>query len=346
MKPATPRSEHRISGRIISCAWLLLFAAALPARAQAAAATPPAPATVSGSALIALADSLWARASETGAVPDNLPLILPDASQIEVSAALAFNLFLATINLWQTDGSFPASVLLPSTPPAPPQLDPRDILPRPSDPSRLPTRQLAAASLIAQCPAIAQWAFRVGGLPTAVWIDGERYSAGEFLVAMAQFIQQASRRSAFPASLLIPRCVAPRSWPSAGPAASAQAAPPASLPVLVTPQPPGEAAPPAQPRFSLLPHTGTKVSGFVDLVGEYSGPPPKFVAFLIDGKDRYLTNSQPYSYRWRLEGVAPGEHRVTARAFGQPDEVLAEASIVLLVVPASKADRARAENEF
>jgi hypothetical protein len=309
---------------------------ALPA--GAAFGQPPlVQAFVPGPSLIALADSLWAEVSETGVVPEMMRLTLAAGREEEIAAPLAFSLLVATINLWRGQGLFPSQVLLPPAVPAPPQLDPQDILPRPSDPGRLPARQLAAASLMYQCPAVGQWILRTGALPTAVWIDGERYSAAEFFTAMAQLIQQASRRDRLPASLTVRRCAAPRSWsaeprPAAGPgpAVAAIPAPPVS--------PPTSPRAPRGPRLTLLPHTGTKVAGSVSLLAAYSGePPPMFVTFSIDGEQRYLTNSQPYSYVWSLHDVTPGEHRATVRAFAKRDEVLAEASVVLLVTAPAEA---------
>jgi hypothetical protein len=87
-------------------------------------------------------------------------------------------------------------------------------------------------------------------------------------------------------------------------------------------RPPVMALQPATPRLvkptlTLFPAPGGKVTGVVDLVVSYSGPPADFITFAVDGQTKGITNSPPYGYRWDAGKAKPGKHQVTVKAYGE-----------------------------
>jgi len=104
---------------------------------------------------------------------------------------------------------------------------------------------------------------------------------------------------------------------------------------MMPPLLPEEATPRlAAPKLTLLPTPGSKVSGVVDLVVGYSGPPAEFVTFGVDGQTRAITNAPPYGYRWDVTKLKPGKHEVTVKAYGESNvEIVAQVSSYAVVAP-------------
>jgi hypothetical protein len=102
-----------------------------------------------------------------------------------------------------------------------------------------------------------------------------------------------------------------------------------------------------RPRLEIFPPPGEEVSGIVELVASYSGPPAQFVIFSIDGATRAIMNIPPYSFRWDASALAPGTHTVRVQALGDGNAVLTDlVSAYDVTEPKSKAPAEEQPEEF
>ncbi len=87
------------------------------------------------------------------------------------------------------------------------------------------------------------------------------------------------------------------------------------------------------PTLELTPQPGETVSGLVDIVADYNGPPARFAIFTIDGAHEVLMNSLPYSYRWDTSNLEPGTHQVRVQILDDDDTVLVDQTNAYFVAP-------------
>ena len=91
------------------------------------------------------------------------------------------------------------------------------------------------------------------------------------------------------------------------------------------------------PMLTVIPEPGDTVSGIVDMVVSYSGPPAKFVIFTFDAKGEVMMNTPPYSSRWDTSKLEPGTHQVRIQVLGEDEGVLVDqTSAYTVVAPAPK----------
>jgi hypothetical protein len=139
---------------------------------------------------------------------------------------------------------------------------------------------------------------------------------------------------------------------SAGDQAAAENAAP-KQPTVMEPMAPLAAeeepgvAPQERPRLTVFPEPGRTVSGVVELVASYTGPPAKFVMFSIDNITRAIMNIPPFGYRWNTSALPPGSHSVGVQVLGEGNVVLLnQVSAYTVVAPKAKAPAEEQPEEF
>jgi len=310
---------------------------------------------VTGESVVDLADFISGYLAETGGPPDFAQVQTTDGRLRRISLAHVFALLARTAYLWQATAELPATVPIAPDAVAPPVLDAEDY---PTG-SAETYREISTDQFLAQCAATIRWIDRLQVIPTAVWVEGERLSAVEYLAGLAICIQYAYWEGGLYDYLQLPTYSPPSSWTEDVAPAPTTASLPSSedewsieeslyeesdwtaeteayeepyweeesaqLESSVTPwlAPAPEERPVQRPQLTLYPEPGSTVSGVVDLVAAYRGPPAGFVTFDIDAKSQVIMNYPPYSCRWDTSDVAPGTHTVRI-------QVLADTEVVLL----------------
>jgi hypothetical protein len=313
---------------------------------------------VSGEAVVDLADFVSSYLEEAGTVPDMAQVQMADGSMRSLSAAEAFVLLARTAYLWEMGGALPETVPISPDQITPPVLDLEDVIVPPSDPEE--GREVPTEPFLGQCPAVVRWVDRLQVVPTAVWVDGQRLSASEYMAGLAICVSYAYWEGELYASVFLPPHAPPQSWSgetppvySEGGSAEEEAWQGAGEEEYgeeyggeeegyeeagATPTEPlyGEAPQPAyegEPTLAVLPEPGATVSGLVDVVASYAGPPPRFVVFDVDARSSVIINFLPYVYRWDTSALTPGTHTVRVQVLGDEDRVLADQSTAYEVVP-------------
>jgi hypothetical protein len=106
-------------------------------------------------------------------------------------------------------------------------------------------------------------------------------------------------------------------------------------------------APQEKPRLTVFPEPGRTVSGVVELVASYMGPPAKFVIFSIDNVTRAIMNIPPFGCRWDTSSLPPGSHTVGVQILGEGNVVLLEqVSVYTVVAPKATAPAEEQPEEF
>ena len=321
----------------------------VPAEEQAPASRLPnfAGRTVPGEAAVDLADFISGCLVDSGALPDFMQVQTADGSLRRISAAEAFILLARTAYLWETMGALPATIPIAPDQVSAPLIDPEDVPPSGVDPDA--GRDIPTDQFLAQCGDTVRWVDRLHTVPTAIWVDGHRLSAAEYLAGLAICIQYAYWEGGLYDTIYLPLYSPPQSWtgfrvdraaeaPPTTPLEEAQAGTEAPYEEASWQEPYQEESPPAlplttfqpesplarAPQLTLFPASGSTLSGKVDLVAGYLGPPARFVIFAIDGATRAIMNSPPYSCGWDTSGLVPGPHIVRVQVLGAEGAVLVD----------------------
>lgn len=301
--------------------------------------------SVSGRAVVDLAQAISNSVAAMGAVPDWAPVTTSQGRQ-SISATDVFVLLNRTVYRWHADGEMPITVSVTLGAISPPVLDPQDF---PYDEVDLEVgREIATDLFLSQAGECLRWMDEFQVVPTAVWVNGERLSASEYLAGLAICIEYAYYSGSLEDTIFLPSYSPPPAWveytellsdslgdqyPGGGEGAATNTS--SSGYRLTPPVTPQKAVPRAvTPQLSLLPQAGSVVSGIVDLVASYSGPPAEFLTFAVDGQMKALTNSPPYSYRWDTSKLQPGAHEVKVSVFGEhAAEIIVRTSPYTIAVP-------------
>jgi len=323
---------------------------AAPAPEQASNFQPPnfAGRTVPDEALVELADFVSGYLADSGVLPDFMQVQTADGMLRRISTAEAFILLARTVYLWETMGALPATVPVAPDEVRAPLVDPEDVPPSEVDLDM--GREIPTDQFLAQCGDTVRWVDRLHTVPTAVWVDGQRLSAAEYLAGLAICIQYAYWEGCLYDTMYLPRYRPPQSWIGFRldrPAQSSPAALPEEaeartealywettwphlpqeelsgpVPTLMPSQP--ESPPAPAPQLTLFPRSGSTISGKVDLVASYLGPPARFVIFAINGATRAIMNFPPYSYRWDTSPLVAGPHTVRVQVLGDEGATLVD----------------------
>jgi hypothetical protein len=323
---------------------------------------------VPGESVVALADFFAGYLADAGDLPDFAQVGTADGQLRSISTAEAFALLARTAYLWELTGQLPSSVPIAPDRLSPPLLDAEDPTAGEFDPES--GLDVSTQHFLAVCGDTVRWIDRLGAIPTAVWVDGVRLSAAQYLAGLAICIQYAYWEGELYDSLFLPHYSAPRSWPRLSQAYEPAPSPP--LPYaegwpsetvwpMESEAAPGvdpweeptweqealqyeplvplsdlaavEQEPPSRPEFALYPEPGSTLSGVVDLVVSYSGPTERFVIFEIDGRSRIIRNFPPYGYRWDTSGLKPGTHTVRVQILGEDGALLIDQVSAFTIVP-------------
>ena len=297
--------------------------------------------SVSGRAVVDLAQSVSNLLGDLGAIPDWGQVVTSNGRQ-RISAADAFVLLNRTIYRWDTDGEMPQTVSISLGAVSPPVLDPQDF---PDAAPDLETgREIPTDLFLSQAGECLHWTDQFQVIPTAVWVNGARLSAAEYLAGLAICLEYSYFSGKLEDTIFLPDYSPPPAWVEhtellvgsvEGESVEGEGEAPATESGMMPPLIPEDATPRlVTPKLTLLPAPGSKVSGVVDLVVGYSGPPAEFVTFGVDGQTRAITNAPPYGYRWYVTKLKPGKHEVTVKAYGEHTvEIVAQVSPYAVIAP-------------
>ncbi len=317
-----------------------------------------------GQAVADLADFICGCLNDSGTVPDWASVQTVSGRPRRVSAAEVFVLLARTVYLWNSSGEIPATVPITPQDVNPPQLDAEDIPQGEFDPES--GREINTKDFLGWCADTVYWVDRLHTIPTAVWlVDGERLSATEYLAGLAICVQYGYFEDDLLDYIFLPAYAPPQSWVKAFQAAAPEQVaaeegvvaeeatavePAASEEASAAPAGPEGALAPEEeqpqypsPSLVLLPEPGKQVSGVVDMLAVYSGPPADYVIFGVDGKTKTITNAPPYTYRWDTSALAPGSHAFRARIYGEDDVLLIDQVSAYTVVPPKPAPGGQAK---
>lgn len=295
---------------------------------------------VSGDSVVELADFISSYLAETGTMPDWAQVRTTEGNLRSVSASQVFTLLVRTTYLWRALGDLPERIPIAPESVSGPVIELQDV---PEEYVDLETgREILTESFLEQCEATVHWIDRLQVIPTAVWVDGERLSAMQYLAGLAICIQHAYYEGYLYEFIVLPRYAPPESWlgnVSAGIASSSVVEVPrveeeaesevASAAGAVPPWTTALAAPAvvathSRPEIALFPEPGSELSGVVDVAVSYSGPVASFVTLSVDGSTRFITNFPPYGFRWDTTAVPAGTHTVRVRVYGSENRLLVD----------------------
>ena len=313
--------------------------------------------------MVDLADFICGVLGDSGLVPDYAQVRTADGGLRRLSAAEAFALLARTAYLWDTVGALPELVPIAPEGVASPELEAEDVPQGEFDAES--GRQVPTDQFLTQCGGVLRWVDRLKAIPTAVWVNGERLSAAEYLAGLAICIQYAYWQGDLEDTVFLPKYIPPQTWlrgvtQSAATEAQGEAGE-AEEGVEYAGEGAGEeeagtqevapfglqeeeAAYLESPMLTLLPEDKARVSGKVDLLAVYTGPPAGFVIFGIDGVTRAIHNYEPYSYRWDASRASPGPHTLRVRVFDEEGYLLIDqvGSVTVVAAQAEKAPAAAA----
>lgn len=187
---------------------------------------------------------------------------------------------------------------------------------------------VSVAALGQQCRALSVMSRRFGGLPLAVWVDGQRLTLAEFAGSVVAALSEFAERAQLPARIIIPRAMPPPAWTNDTAAGWRVTA-------AHSPGPEGEDAggsssrsenaarprPEPQPRpLTLSLADGATVSGGIVLRADL-WPEPRMLALFVDGKQRGLLNFRPYQFVIDTRTLNNGPHRIHVEAYGSASGV-------------------------
>jgi hypothetical protein len=324
--------------------------------------------TVSGEAVVDLADFIAGYVAETGTIPDLAQVATMDGGTRSLTAAEAFVLLARTTYLWEFGGALPESVPISPDDVKPPVLDPQDVV-FPPDPEV--GREVSTEQFLGQCASVVRWVDRLRVVPTAVWVDGERLSSAEYMAGLAICISYAYWEGGLLDSVFLSAYAPPQAWGGnqeaayyadesagdystdssseytdeayAGEEAPAEDQAWTNAPLSVGPAPRAEQA---MPELMIYPQPGETVSGVVDVIAGYSGPRERFVTFTIDGRSEIIMNFPPYSYRWDTRALEPGAHTVRIQVFGNDKLVLADQTTAFMVAATPETSSAETPDDL
>jgi len=332
--------------------------AAPPGEAQAGQLPDLSDQAVTGKAVADLADFICGCLNDGGTVPDWASVQTVNGRPRRVSAAEVFVLLARTVYLWNSSGELPATVPITPQDVNPPQLDAEDVPQGEFDPES--GREINTEDFLGWCADTVYWVDRLHTIPTAVWlVDGERLSATEYLAGLAICVQYGYFEGDLLDYIFLPAYAPPQTWVKAFEAAAPEqvaeeeaaaepaageeaAAAPAGLEEELAPEEEQQPQYPS-PTLVLLPEPGKQVSGVVDMLAVYSGPPADYVVFGVDGRTKTITNAPPYTYRWDTSALAPGSHAFRARIYGEDDALLIDQVSAYTVVPPNPAPGGQAK---
>lgn len=166
--------------------------------------------TVSGEAVVDLADFIAGNLAASGSIPELVQVKTTNGALRTLTAAETFALLARTTYLWQTAGVMPATVPIMPDQLRPPILDQEDVVAPPDDETA--GRQVPTESFLSQCPAVVRWVDRLRVVPTAVNFDGLRLSAAEYLSGLAICISYTYWEGELEESIFLPAYAPPKSW--------------------------------------------------------------------------------------------------------------------------------------
>jgi len=330
---------------------------------------------VSGESVVELSNFISAYIADSGQLPQLVQVKAGDGSLRVLSASEAFILLARTVGLWRTNGELPAAVSITPAAVAKPDLDPEDVPQGEVDVTL--GREVPTEPFLDQTNATVRWVDQLRKVPTAIWVQGERLSAAQYLAGLAICLEYAYQEGGLLDTIFLPSYAPPAMWMSnvrfaaageiqsdenayveteaeadfteqvsAGSGGSESGE--VVLPFTpIEPEQFDELTAEIRPQLSVIPEPGAEVSGVVELVASYSGPAAFFVIIYVDGVTRAIMNVPPYGYHWDTTALPPGIHTIRVQVLGEENVVLADqVSVYTVVSPDGQARGEEPPEEF
>jgi len=166
-------------------------------------------AEASGESVVDLAEFISAYVGESGQLPDLVQVVTGEGLRT-LSAAEAFILLARTVDLWRVNGELPDVVPITPGNVARPEVEAEDISEAEVDVSE--GKEIPTESFLDQDAATVRWVDQLRRVPSAVWVDGERLSAAEYLAGLAICLEYAYYEGGLLDTIFLPAYAAPPSW--------------------------------------------------------------------------------------------------------------------------------------
>lgn len=249
--------------------------------------------SVTLSEALAMARSALAIVQATGELPEQMEVPLPRSGAVRMKADAALLFFCSALLHLHARGKASDRIDLPAG-----CTRLRRAPKLPDGKAREATARVQTAALVRQCQALLSVAKRAGGLPSAIWVADQRLSAAQFFGAVLTALSAAKEGQGLPEQVAAPAWQGPRSWP---------ACPPFEAPGGV------KTGAAASKLISINPDGSAPLSGAVSVTISYKGK-LGYLEVLLDGKQRWMGNSSPFSFVWKTDTVQDGEHTLIVRA--------------------------------
>lgn len=182
---------------------------AAPAEAEAPA--PAAPNSVAaGDSVVELAEFISTYVSNTGQLPDLVQVRTQSGNLRVLSAAEAFVLIPRAVDLWRTYEEMPETVPIAPAEVTRPDIDPEDVPQGAVDVES--GQEIPTEGFLEQTAATVRWIDQLQKVPTAVWVEGTRLSAAQYMAGLAICLEYAYESGELEDTIFLPAYVPPSTW--------------------------------------------------------------------------------------------------------------------------------------
>jgi len=194
---------------------------------------------------------------------------------------------------------------------------------------------VSLTSLLSEGGAILDFAAALETYPSAIWVEGNRLSAAEFMQGVASTFKFIADYNQMPEQVRIVPCAGASSWelsPQAVPLMEVPDREPASNTSASEDESPA-------PLLALYPEPGAVLSGEVTISAALLPPlPDAVISFFLDNKLVYVSNRKPYVLELDTGKLTEGEHKISARADKLDGTFIMEAAAKFNFVSDDKTD--------
>src|SRR5574340_1792276 len=182
---------------------------AAPAEEEAPAPIPSS-AEASGESVVELAQFISNYLGDAGQLPD-LMQVRTQAGKLRVlSAAEAFALVARAVGLWRDYEEMPETVPIAPAEVAAPDIDAGDVPEGAVDQES--GDEISTEGFLDQTAATVRWIDQLGKVPTAVWVEGTRLSAAQYMAGLAICLEYAYENGELEDTVILPFYAPPKTW--------------------------------------------------------------------------------------------------------------------------------------
>jgi hypothetical protein len=181
---------------------------AAPAEAEAPAAAPNS--VAAGDSVVELAQFISTYVSDTGQLPDLVQVRTQSGNLRVLSAAEAFVLIARAVDLWRANEEMPETVPMAPAEVTRPDIDPEDVPQGAVDVES--GQEIPTEGFLEQTAATVRWVDQLQKVPTAVWVEGTRLSAAQYMAGLAICLEYAYEQGELEDTVFLPAYAPPSTW--------------------------------------------------------------------------------------------------------------------------------------